>query len=490
MRNSERTHELFSLLLNSNGYLTAKEIAQVLYVSEKTVYRLVDDINEDMATTLIKSQRGRGFKLNYQYYVQPKKYQKLEQSSAVNLSPVERRNRIMKRLLLISPQKVKESEVFNQFYISANVRHHDKQIIKKILSEYCINLIAKNSLICVKGPEENIRRVLKDLIDDQEIIDLKQLPKSTDFSQKYDVQFVVSEIDKISYLLQTTLPYPYNVNLFSHLYILISRLRKNGTNYQVANKAGLDQKVFNSNIYQISKQVVNDISNYLSIRVPNVEADYIFAYLSSSRFINKTVAITTSKQVVKITKDLIEEVSSHFHYDFSFIEDRLEKHIQPLINRLKNHISVNNNLLEQIKMEYQQLFNIIQTAAKKTFTKYQFEEIDENEIGYITLYFAQALEENSTRLKVVIMCATGIGTSELLKIKVKKAFPNIEVLGVTASNNSHYDYRNVDLLISTVRVSTKIAVPSVVVSALFTKKDQTIVQNKIDEIVRNKRFEN
>ena len=88
------------------------------------------------------------------------------------------------------------------------------------------------------------------------------------------------------------------------------------------------------------------------------------------------------------------------------------------------------------------------------------------------------------------MCATGIGTSELLKIKVKKAFPNIEVLGVTASNNSHYDYRNVDLLISTVRVSNKIAVPSVVVSALFTKKDQTIVQNKIDEIVRNKRFEN
>lgn len=93
MRNSERTHELFSLLLDSNGYLTAK------------------------------------------------KYQRLEQSLSVNLLLVEKRN---KRLLLIFLQKVKESEAFNQFYISANVRHHDKHIIKKIVSEYHINLIIKN----------------------------------------------------------------------------------------------------------------------------------------------------------------------------------------------------------------------------------------------------------------------------------------------------------------------------------------------------------
>lgn len=82
MRNSERTHELFSLLLNSNGYLTAK------------------------------------------------KHQKLEQSLSVNLSLVEKRN---KRLLLIFLQKVKESEAFNQFYISANVSYHNKQISKDIL---------------------------------------------------------------------------------------------------------------------------------------------------------------------------------------------------------------------------------------------------------------------------------------------------------------------------------------------------------------------
>lgn len=87
------------------------------------------------------------------------------------------------------------------------------------------------------------------------------------------------------------------------------------------------------------------------------------------------------------------------------------------------------------------------------------------------------------------MCATGIGTSELLQIKVKKAFPNIDIVGVTSNNDNKVNYQDVDLLISTVQVSEKIKVPHIVVSALFTKKDQKIVQEKIDEIVRKKRFE-
>lgn len=125
----------------------------------------------------------------------------------------------------------------------------------------------------------------------------------------------------------------------------------------------------------------------------------------------------------------------------------------------------------------------------KNIFKYNLKGIDDNEVGYITLYFAQALEEKSYKLKVVIMCATGIGTSELLKIKVKKAFPNIDIVGITSNNDDKFNYQDVDLLISTVQVSEKIKIPRIVVSALFTKKDQKIVQEKIDEIVRKKRFE-
>lgn len=144
-------------------------------------------------------------------------------------------------------------------------------------------------------------------------------------------------------------------------------LKKNGTKYLVKEKQKLSPSQHQSEIYRISKQVIKDISNYLSIKVPDVEVDYIFQYLTSSRFVSSDLNIATSSLVIKITKELIAKVSKDYNYDFTFIQERLEKHVQPLVNRLKNHIHVNNNLLEQIKMEYHDLYHIIFTDAKKYF---------------------------------------------------------------------------------------------------------------------------
>ena len=42
-----------------------------------------------------------------------------------------------------------------------------------------------------------------------------------------------------------------------------------------------------------------------------------------------------------------------------------------------------------------------------------------------------------------------------------------------------------DLIISTVKVSDKIKVPSVIVSALFTQRDQNLVERAVDKIGRS-----
>ena len=83
------------------------------------------------------------------------------------------------------------------------------------------------------------------------------------------------------------------------------------------------------------------------------------------------------------------------------------------------------------------------------------------------------------------MCATGIGTSELLKIKIEKIFPNFNIVAVTSNNDLSVNKNNVDLIISTVKVSDKIKVPSVIVSALFTQRDQNLVERAVDKIGRS-----
>lgn len=489
MNKNKRTKELLFYLSNNKDFVQAEEIASLLHVSKKTVYRLVRDINAESQSPVIVSQRGMGYKLSsYSYF---KKNNESGNRKSVNISPVERRNRILKRLLLVSPQGIKESEVFKDYFISSSVRTNDERVMKQVLDKYDLNLSIENSYMRITGSEVNIRQIIKELIDDREIVDLRQFTGNTDFNSELDVKFVLYEIRKIEDRLQSSLPYPYNVNLFSHIYILITRLRKAGShadlNRRKVRKEDIAGKTF---LYEISQVVVSDISHYLAQDIPDDEADTIFEYLVSSRFGDDLAVNNISTQVTKITNDLINQVSAKIGCNFIGINiginNELEKHIEPLMKRLNNNIHINNNLLEQIKMEYTDLFNVIKDISKKIFPNYSLSMPDDNEIGYLTLYFAQAIESQPKHVNVVIMCATGIGTSELLRIKVENAFPNFNIVAVTSSNDLSVNKNNVDLIISTVKVSEQIKVPSVIVSALFTQQDQDLVAKAVNTMWRNK----
>ena len=41
----------------------------------------------------------------------------------------------------------------------------------------------------------------------------------------YDRQFLTAQLELIQRSFRTTIPYPYNINIFSHLYVLMKRYR-------------------------------------------------------------------------------------------------------------------------------------------------------------------------------------------------------------------------------------------------------------------------
>lgn len=81
------------------------------------------------------------------------------------------------------------------------------------------------------------------------------------------------------------------------------------------------------------------------------------------------------------------------------------------------------------------------------------------------------------------MCATGIGTSQLLKTKIHNTFPNISIYDVIGTSElSDFKTKNIDLIVSTIVPKESIDVPVVLVSSLFTEKDKSLVRNKIRKI--------
>ncbi|MFS0881556.1 HTH domain-containing protein [Metabacillus niabensis] len=103
--NCNREQDLLLFLSKNQGYVTSKDLLEVLNVSQKTVYRLINKINNEYVDSpLIISERGRGYKLDYEKFIN---YQKNNNKyKEIQFSPNERRKRIMEELLLSSPKPI------------------------------------------------------------------------------------------------------------------------------------------------------------------------------------------------------------------------------------------------------------------------------------------------------------------------------------------------------------------------------------------------
>lgn len=220
------------------------------------------------------------------------------------------------------------------------------------------------------------------------------------------------------------------------------------------------------------------MGEYLHHSIANEEIDYLVEYLLSIRYSHEVIY---EPHCSPLCNQLVE----HFLLGFDLndqsagiqsLRNDLTSHIRPMINRLNNQIQVANKLLADIKLEYGDLFAHVQSLADQAQTSIPLPwTIDEDEVGFITLYFAKYFEETEFHQRALVMCASGVGTSKLLCAKVHKRFPDLEIVGITskAQYEEHPEqYESVDIIISTVDVKAQNHEQILMTNALFTQQDQ------------------
>ncbi|AYW48076.1 transcription antiterminator [Tetragenococcus osmophilus] len=487
-----REQSLLLLLSKQRDYITSNKLANDLAVSKKTIYRLVKKINENYPEgDLISSEKGRGYKLDYEKYISMNLTQMDNSSSAY--SPEERRNRIMEELLLSSPKAKNVYDLFKDYYVGDSVIFNDEQVISDQLAEYQLKLIRKNRTLAIQGEEGNIRQAIADFIQAFNTVDIDELASVKESRlNTYDALFVLNQIKKMEKNLKMTLPYPYNINIFSHLYILITRSRNVGllkiNDWNVLTKEEKEQLSKDTTLYEVANSTITNIEQYLNRSLPEIEIFYLYQYLASSRM--QSVVDDTDKfseQVTQITYTYMEEMSEKLGisiFDTRFFSD-LANHIKPMINRLKHKIRIKNGLLDEIKLSYKEIYGKVDSVSKTISQQYHLPLINEDENGFITLYFARVLETYQLPIKTLIVCTTGVGTSELLKAKIEKKFPELDVMDVVATKNLDQFLKNypaTELVLSTIKLKQSLPVNSLLVSAMLTADDQRRIQQKIEEI--------
>lgn len=489
MQLSKRETQLIELFIKHGMTLTGQELAEFANVSTKTIYRTIKKINEESENgDIIVSEVGKGFRLDYEKYLK-ESLQKRSDNQAQG--PMERRNAILLTLLFRSPRRILIHDLFSPYYVSDTVISNDLNRIAEFLKGYHLKLIKKDQRIAIEGKEKDIRKVVNGLLSANTLMDADFTTQKHKISA-YDINFITSLLEFIENQLKSGIVYPYNMNIFSHIYILIKRVREGEIRSDLSFEQ-LDedeQKLIERyhELYKLSEMVISKMNDYLNLELPKSETFYLFQYLISSRIENTPIKLVEKSQTaLEMTEYFSKKMSEKMgiRIDQQPNQQDLYSHVEPMLYRLKNEIIVKNDLLSDIKLEYGQTFNQVKQVSQEVQEVFQVNEISEDEIGFLTLYFVKYKEMINSKKRVLIMCSSGVGTSELLKVKVRKAFPELEIVDVLSARQYKKkadQYHNIDLILTTVHLNTDMQVPSILVNSVFTKQDEQRVKQMLGEI--------
>lgn len=501
--NNKRVKIILDILSEEEDYVTVSYLAEQTGVSDKTVRADLDKLEEKVLQEGLELVRKTGYGIQLIGTEQNKVYlrNKLSETenNIPNFSPKERVF-IISALLLLGKKEYYTSDFEEILYYSRSTIHNDLLQIEKFLESYKIKMVReRNHPIKIIGKERRIRNCLVMLIlehpDVKKIVDLimeKDNYRLDDDDHEADIlipinvkiselKLIISSMKASENTFINKLPLRSFVTLL--LYLLVTFVRyKQG--YVVRLSKDFIHDLENQKLYEEVSIICDKLTDVFHIKIPEVEKRYIQVYwLSQNR------DREANKQSLKMADIIARKLIVSWNSQLDFVPGKqkdllisLKKHLTPAIIRFEHGIYFENTLLPKIKRTYSKEFKIVQTSLKQFIDLFD-EPIADEEAGYLTLHLLTYLEKMKEKIKVLFVSHISLGGEMLIKEKIKKAIPIIEIVD-TVNYFSFYDtdLTEIDLIISTVDVHGQEDIPFVLVSSIIESDDLKAIQKVVNTL--------
>ncbi len=435
-----RQIKILKILKNSTQPISSKALAQDIGCSTKTIQVEVKNLNSTFEDINIDSIRGIGYKL-------------VGDTSSINFidnkideNDIDRVSYILKRILLLYKDKtLKIESLADEMYVSLSTIKNDLKEVKDILKEYNLKIVSKHKLgIGIEGELKNIKKCILESSLKYDDINLD------DFFTNNIKESINSIRSEILYNLEKEniifTDYEFN-NMFN--YILISLSLENQIDY---------------------KEYIKEYIKYYKDKISKEHSkDYQQKIKDSIDKFTKNLKLATS---IDLTKDDI-------------FKEYLYRHISSFCIKKELNINHQSIMAKDIKSKYPFAFELA-TIAKTTLEEDLAIDIDESETANIAIHIGGALQrtnysENERVLKTIIVCASGVGTSMLIKAKLEAKFDKkLEILKVIPSYLIDYvKVLDIDFIIATVPVNIE-NIPVIKVSPFLDDKEIKIIEKFIE----------
>ncbi|EZX21730.1 BglG family transcription antiterminator [Mammaliicoccus sciuri] len=478
---SQREIDILSYLSQRrNEFVKSSEIATILQLSDRTIRKYIKtlkpEIEKNGANLIAKQGYGYQLKINLMIEFENflKRYLSTKSVNQESINDSKDRQYYILNLLLFNKTAITIEQLSEQLFISRSTISHDIANIKKMIAQYDLELVSKQQHgIGIDGDERDKRHFIMDyFLGNSFFHSINKYFQDTPLLQQINMEELAiivvdetreSKVYLSDYILQ---------NLVLHLGLMIRRLLDGHCLKTIAS----NEEVLTENELSVARKILNRVERIYQISFPEEEAKYISLHIMSKG--SKQQESDEESDLSHRVSQILGIIEADFGFPMSSDSQLLYglvTHLQPLIKRIRNNIHLENPILNDIKS---------QNEASLTMTKNYFGELEElkdqdvseGEWAYLTLHLLAAIEKYYQRekLNVLVICATGYGSAQMLKVRVEREFSiQMNIIDVI----SYYEItdeklENIDLIISSIDLSTIVfKVPVIQVNVLLNDQD-------------------
>ena len=428
----QRLDDLFDFFLLKKEPILIKDIASTINVSERTIRTDISNLNDYLIdkNAKIKLIRQKGYILDCE---DEKKiidwwgnFNKTEGYSL--LGSLKERQNYLFALLLNELKYYSVYELMEHLCISKNTLYMYLKNIRKTLSNYNLKLINNtNTGFKVIGTEYDKRKAILDLflINDLQsyLVGFTDLEKL--FLTNIDLDLLNTLESKYLYSLQLLDSDFYHKNIISTIALAIARVKEGLT----INEISIEVPKLMEHALDAIYLFLKEIENSFSITLPINEINYFILTLS----INVPRLIKNPKNHPSESSIIVDELLTSI-YETSNLNWTKDKILfEDLVNHIENFIKISsidkerkNPILSTIINSFPFAYSLSLTHLGVIGKKYNI-FFSEDEVGYIALHIAGAIERHKAKtqqLNVIIVCGGGFAMSKIIESKINKKFPN------------------------------------------------------------------
>ncbi|MBF0779060.1 BglG family transcription antiterminator [Streptococcus cuniculi] len=464
----QRLDNILNVLIEKNKPIPIDELSSYCGVSDRTIRSDINTINdyivEQGATiTLIRKE---GYIIEYSDKATFDAFWTNQDSGTFFFTTSDSRIRYLIRIFLTSDDYISQDYLQSILFVSQNTLYNDFRTLKQYMAPYHLKLVNKSNLgYILTGLEQDKRAAIINLILKENIseyiIGTSAIERDICMNINYTAFSSIFQ-NFFSHFIRSSSDYFYR-NLFTRLLLSISRIKYGHHITEFHQHIHLNEET-----QLLVQKFITTIEQHFSIKIASEEQQYIefsiaenFPHLIDHQSTNEN-QLLAEELVALIFQTLTETTNADWHLDQQ-LQNSLLEHLKLFLNIQTIEGKRTNPILKTIKNNFPYAFELAVTCSQIIVKQYNV-HFSEDEISYIALHFANAMErcagETAKRLSLAIVCGSGKTLSSIIEFKIKRRFPNTfgEIQKFSYLDfQRQQDYHTFDIVLSTVPMRQPLA---------------------------------